>query len=241
MTRLSIKAVLVGNVVDMGATLIAAIPIYAWLGFRAGVTSYNGPEAEAIGTPETIGAAWFSLMLFLGCVCSVIGGYVAARIARHRPMLHGALAASFCFFTGAYALVSGSDAVPQLLQLLVMPLGPALGALGGAAWVRWPLHARTFVVRRSSIIRRAAVAAGYSALALSIAGVASALLLSSECLEQSACSPRETFTSMMVGWFLLAGLILVLWTSASGRILGARHVRSARPVDEVQSGELTAV
>lgn len=242
MPRLSLKAVLLGNALDITATMIFAMPIYAWLGFRAGITSYAGADADLLGDPEVVGTAWFSVMLFVGCACSVIAGYVAAHIARREVLVHGALAAAFCFFTGAYALLTGYDAVPRVLQLLVLPLGPALGALGGAAWRRWPIAPRhTVTLRKSPAVRRILIGLGYSALTVTCAGIASAFLLSSGCLEQASCSAWETFLSTMLGWTGLVVLVLVLWATGAGYMPGARHQRTHADVETTDSSNVAAV
>jgi hypothetical protein len=67
----------------------------------------------------------------LGALCSVLGGYVSARIAKHDEVLNGALSAILCVGIGVYAVLSGSAASHLGLHLVFLPLSPALGALGG--------------------------------------------------------------------------------------------------------------
>ncbi|MCG2641381.1 hypothetical protein ACFPFP_18750 [Bradyrhizobium sp. GCM10023182] len=65
----------------------------------------------------------------LGGLCSVLGGYVSARIARHDEVLNGALASILCVGLGIYAAARGTGHL--WLDILYLPLGPALAALGG--------------------------------------------------------------------------------------------------------------
>jgi hypothetical protein len=67
----------------------------------------------------------------LGGICSVFGGYVSARIAKHDELLNGALSSILCVGGGMYAVISGSAADDLWMHLLFLPLSPTLGALGG--------------------------------------------------------------------------------------------------------------
>jgi hypothetical protein len=67
----------------------------------------------------------------LGGLCSVLGGYVSARIAKHDEILNGALSSILCIGFGVYALLGGGAAGHSALHLIFLPLSPALGALGG--------------------------------------------------------------------------------------------------------------
>jgi len=67
----------------------------------------------------------------LGSLCSVFGGYVAAWIAKHDEVLNGALSSILCVGSGVYALLGARAAGDAALHLALLPLSPALGALGG--------------------------------------------------------------------------------------------------------------
>lgn len=66
-----------------------------------------------------------------GAACSVLGGYVSARIARHDELLNGALSSLLCVGSGMYAVISGGAADDLWMHLVFVRLNPALGALGG--------------------------------------------------------------------------------------------------------------
>jgi len=61
--------------------------------------------------------------IILGALCSVLAGYVSARIAKHDEVLNGALSSILCVVGGLYSVLSGSAA----LHLALLPLGPVLG------------------------------------------------------------------------------------------------------------------
>jgi hypothetical protein len=66
----------------------------------------------------------------LGGLCSVLGGYVAARIAKHDELLKGELSSILCVGSGVYALVNGRAGGDLLVHLAYLPLSVALGTLG---------------------------------------------------------------------------------------------------------------
>lgn len=49
------------------------------------------------------------MQLLLGALCSVLGGYVAARLAARSELVNGALSAFLCIAFGLYALATRPD------------------------------------------------------------------------------------------------------------------------------------
>ena len=88
-------------------------------------------SATAILKGSTSFLAWSSI---LGGLCSVLGGYVSARLSKHDEVLNGGLSSVLCIGSGVYALLSGAGHV--WLHLIFLPVSPALGALGGFLRVR---------------------------------------------------------------------------------------------------------
>ena len=88
---------------------------------------------ECVATEFGRREAGFGLVSYaiLGGVCSVLGGYVSARIAKHDELLNGANSSILCVGGGTYAVISGSAADDLWMHLVCLPLSPALGALGG--------------------------------------------------------------------------------------------------------------
>jgi hypothetical protein len=68
----------------------------------------------------------------LGCLCSVLGGYVAARIAKHDLLLNGALSSFLCLASGLYAIFFARHEDIQVWKIILGEiLSPSLGLAGG--------------------------------------------------------------------------------------------------------------
>ena len=127
MKRVSFKGVAIGNVVDIVATNVVMLPIVIYLMASAKTGADHGADsvAAALKTSQVFLAA----STLLGGFCSILGGYVSARIARHDEVLNGTLSAILCAGFGIYVIVNGTGHL--WLNLLDLPLSFALGALGG--------------------------------------------------------------------------------------------------------------
>jgi hypothetical protein len=67
--------------------------------------------------------------LLLGGLCSVLGGFHAAWIAKHHEILNGAASSFLCIAMGLYSLAGKTPVDGFHIALPVV--SPALGALGG--------------------------------------------------------------------------------------------------------------
>jgi drug/metabolite transporter (DMT)-like permease len=91
--------------------------------------SPNGPATIASSIHSS---AWlYGLQLTIGLACSMLGGYVAAWIAKHDEPLNGLLSSFLCTAIGLYSLFSGKDSQPVLVQILLLVAAPAFAFLGG--------------------------------------------------------------------------------------------------------------
>lgn len=124
--RISFKGVAIGNIVDIVATNIVMTPIMIYILASAGAASLPDHDSANLLQASTVYVAASSI---LGGVCSVLGGYVSARIAARDELLNGALASILCIGFGVYAVINGTGRL--WLDVLDLPLSPALGALGG--------------------------------------------------------------------------------------------------------------
>jgi hypothetical protein len=122
MHRISLKGVAIGNIADIVATYVVMLPLMIYFAASSGL------PPDRILKESTVLYASFAI---LGGACSVLGGYVSARIAKHDELLNGALSSILCVGSGIYALISGSAANDLWMHLAFLPLSPALGALGG--------------------------------------------------------------------------------------------------------------
>jgi hypothetical protein len=131
MGTVSIKGVLIGGTVDVVSSFILGIPfeIYILAKVNLAHTPPNQISSALAAThaslPVHLGGA------VVGVLCSVPGGYVAARVAGHSELLNGTLASWLCVLIAIYAMMSGKSDHPLFVQILLLAASPALGCLGG--------------------------------------------------------------------------------------------------------------
>jgi hypothetical protein len=130
-TRVSFKGFIIGGIVDMAATFVAAFPvgIYAFAVSGAGKLP-QAQQAQALADAMRNTPSLYIAGLLVGALCSVLGGYVAARVARHDELLNGALSSFLCVATGLYALARGTEGTAPWVHVLLLVISPLLGALG---------------------------------------------------------------------------------------------------------------
>lgn len=136
MRRVSLKAVLIGGVLDIVLSNLTAIPMLIYAAIR--LETWKLPESErgaAMVAALTTDPGLFATGMFVGSLCSIVGGYLAARIAKHDAVLNGAASAWLCVLFGLYSMVAGTDPMPLWAHLLFLPMSPALGAIGGHLWL----------------------------------------------------------------------------------------------------------
>lgn len=115
MNGISVKAVLIGSVFGF----VLMIVLIAFLG-----TLY--PLLFSDATAENYEQSWFSM---LALAAPVAAGYLAARIAGTRPVLHGALSPVLNVLWGLAAMIFLMPATAFGAGVLVANI--MLGALGG--------------------------------------------------------------------------------------------------------------
>jgi hypothetical protein len=132
MKGISIKGVVIGSVTDIVATNLITIPIVVYV---MTTRDFSSVPQEQISTAlfqvmqnDTI---IFSVQLILASICSVLGGYIAARIAKRNELLNGTLASILCVGSGVYGLFFGTLPVPLWQHLAGFVLSPSLAAFGG--------------------------------------------------------------------------------------------------------------
>ena len=131
MKRISSKGVVIGNIVDIVSTNIVLLPVMIYIVASSMSGSPADHGADSIAEALQGSTTFLISATVLGGLCSVLGGYVSARIAKHDEVLNGALSSILCVGGGVYSLISGSAAGHGWLHLAFLPLSPALGALGG--------------------------------------------------------------------------------------------------------------
>lgn len=130
--KISVTGVLIGGIADIVSSSLLGIPfaIYAMSKIDLVQTPKDqlGPAIAAVShaTPWLYGAE-----LLVGLACSVLGGYLAARLAKHDELLNGALSSFLCVAIGIYSIASGKDSHAHWVQLLILISAPACGFFGG--------------------------------------------------------------------------------------------------------------
>ena len=144
MQKVSVVGVAIGGVIDIVATNLVAFPFVLYVMTSRGLLNLPKPEMT-VQVMAAIKGSWviYLTLGFLGCLCSVLGGYVAAVMARRAEVLNGALSAYLCLAFSIWGLAMGQEQLPTWLHVALLPLSPFLGALGG--------YLRLLQVRRSVV------------------------------------------------------------------------------------------
>lgn len=132
MSRFSIKGVLVGGVVDVVTSVVLSIPLAVYAIAKLDLAHMPKDQVGPAITAAMHGSvAMYVAQLVVGLGCSVLGGYLAGRLAKHDELLNGASSSFLCIALGAYTLLAGKDSHSLALQVLLFVGSPALGLLGG--------------------------------------------------------------------------------------------------------------
>ena len=125
-------AALAGLVVDIGATFISGSIAAVMLALSVGAT-----DGSSSALQELLGSSgWLFFNLVLGTACTVLGGYVAARIANQRELLCG-LALGALNLVASEAMLGLSDlteSYPIGLRIASIIVVMPAGIVGG--WLR---------------------------------------------------------------------------------------------------------
>lgn len=140
--RVSILGVLVGGVVDVGSSFLAGIPFALYFVSRLEPSQRVGPHAsEALSAAMHANVLVYATELLTGLLCSALGGYISAAIAKRHERLNGMLSCYLCVGLGVIAVCFGLDKDPRWLQVLLFLASPALAFVGGDIRFRQRLRA----------------------------------------------------------------------------------------------------
>ncbi|MGH9493708.1 MAG: hypothetical protein ACRD3B_01820 [Candidatus Sulfotelmatobacter sp.] len=128
--RVSIIAVVIGGVTDVVSSSLLALPVVFYVMVKNDLL--RSPNGSAAIASSIHSSAWlYGLQLTIGLGCSVLGGYVAAWIAKHDEPLNGLLSSFLCTAIGVYSILSGKDSQSVLVQILLLMAAPVFAFLGG--------------------------------------------------------------------------------------------------------------
>ncbi len=130
--KISFLGFIVGSVVDIIATniwgIFATIYVIATHSLLStSATTMTNQVFQIFKSDPMI----ITANLVVGGLCSILGGYIGALIARHDELLNGALSSFFCVLLGIYSITNGSSSSPLALALLSLLIDPALCMFGG--------------------------------------------------------------------------------------------------------------
>jgi hypothetical protein len=141
MRAISIKGVLIGGIVDIASSFLLGLPFAIYVILKVQLAHTPPDQVGAAVKAATLGSAPIYLaQLAVGMACSVLGGYVAATLAKHHELLNGALASILCVLLGIYVLTTRNDPHPMYVQISLVVISPALSLLGGYLRLRSKRH-----------------------------------------------------------------------------------------------------
>ena len=134
-TGVKIRPIIAGAVVDYIGTYVAMI-LYLAFFFMGDAMKGGAPSEETVekAFQQMISSPEGLITLFLiGVLGTVLGGYVAGRLARSEEVKHGALVGAVSLAVGLIQSSSGARSpVPEWYELLGYALTIPAGALGGS-------------------------------------------------------------------------------------------------------------
>ena len=126
MKRVSLMGVAFGSIASVLVTNALLLPLMYFILAAAATGSLSENALKQILAHRELVTNASGVLGGLG---SVLGGYVSARIAKHDQVLNGALSSILSIAAGLYSLIHSS--AHSWLPFVLVPLSPALGALGG--------------------------------------------------------------------------------------------------------------
>jgi fructose-specific phosphotransferase system IIC component len=130
--KVSIIGVVVGGIVDVVSSLITGLPITLFAVSRLDPSLRAAPHSSgAITAALHANLGLRAVELAVGLMCSVLGGYVSAAIARRHERLNGALSSWLCVGLGVSVIALGISKGPLWQEALLLLASPACAFLGG--------------------------------------------------------------------------------------------------------------
>ncbi len=130
--KVSLKGVLIGGIVDVVSSSLMGIPLAVYALSKVDLAHTPKEQLGSAIVAVSHGTPWlYGTQLLVGLACSVLGGYVAAWLAKHDEMLNGTLSAFLCVAIGIYSIASGKDSNAHWVQVLILISAPLCGSLGG--------------------------------------------------------------------------------------------------------------
>ena len=113
--KVSIGGVILGGIVDVVLTNVLAIPLFAYAIAKHALLNVPKGQMEStlamcmLSDPVLLVGQWV-----VGLIGTVVGGFVAAWIAKRYEVLNGALSAWLCIAFGIYTIVIATSRLSVL-------------------------------------------------------------------------------------------------------------------------------
>ncbi|HEY0797661.1 MAG TPA: hypothetical protein VGD50_00855 [Candidatus Baltobacteraceae bacterium] len=132
MKKVSSKGVVLGAITDIVATNLLTIPIMIYAVTKIDIAHTPKDQLAAQLTATIHGDPFiYGVSLFAGVACSILGGYVAAWLAKHDELLNRALSSFLCVSFGVMGMASHQQSAPPWQALLLEIAAPVAGLAGG--------------------------------------------------------------------------------------------------------------
>ncbi len=133
MRSLSFAAILLGGIVDVFLSSALGTLLVFEAVYTRGLNRVPKEQLQgAITSLMHHDVRLYALQMSIGFVCSVIGGWVAASIAKERRLLNGVLASWLCVTIGLISLLRRYDAMSLAAHTLLIVATPFCYLLGAA-------------------------------------------------------------------------------------------------------------
>jgi len=132
MNKVSIKGVLIGGMVDVATSLVLGIPI-AIYAFAKVDFAHTPKDQMAVAMTAVMNGhpSIYITQMAVGLACSALGGYVAARLAKHDELLNGTLSSFLCTAIGICSIAAGKDSHSLAMQVLTFAGSLVFAFIGG--------------------------------------------------------------------------------------------------------------
>jgi hypothetical protein len=132
MSKVSIRAVWIGAIVDVVTSVLLGIPLAVYAMSKIDLTHTPKEQiGSAISAAMHASVPLYLAELLVGFGGSVLGGYIAAQIAKRGELLNGAFSSFLCLALGVYSIASGKDSNAHWVQILLLFASPAFALFGG--------------------------------------------------------------------------------------------------------------
>ena len=124
-SNLNIRAIGIGVLVDIGGSMVAAVIFAIIYSIFLAQQGYSPDEIESMMTTSSL---VYFVSLILGLACTVLGGFVCARIAKREEVKHSAIVGAVGV---VLALLSTGGPEPIWYLIIGVILTVPLAVVGG--------------------------------------------------------------------------------------------------------------